>query len=414
MKDSVCTISVSNVGCIVDDMVFETDTVFLRSGNWDSRDVPTTWNWNAMDVGPRRDILGDLAKAVKKETSPFTGSRLKFGVYHSLYEWYNPLYLADKASNFTTQNFVDTKTLAELYDLVNKYEPEILWSDGNWEAPSTYWKAVEFLHWYSTNSSVAKTGVWNDRWGSETICKHGDFLTCDDRYNPGSLKKEKWEDAFTIDKTSWGLNRNATIEDYMTVKELVHTLIQVVAFNGNLLLNVGPGADGTISPIFTDRLQGMGTFVDTTSRQYFSKAEPKSLTCVSFFFASYSVGKWLIINGEAIYGTRPWEVCQKESESIFYTAKDDTLYAHFLAWPTNGELKLDCPIPTEETQYRFLGLQRDLGQVAVKLPDHRHGNSASSRVLDSGLILLLPTLTPDIIPCENAWVVGITGLANFK
>jgi alpha-L-fucosidase len=213
-----------------------------------------------MDIGPKRDILGDLAVAVRKQISPQTAQPLKFGVYHSLYEWYSPMYLADKATHFTTQHFVDTKTLAELYDLVNKYAPEVIWSDGEWEADSEYWKAREFLHWYATNSSVAATGIWNDRWGRHTRCQHGGFLTCTDAYDPGTLQKRKFENALTIDKSSWGLNRKASIAEYMTVKELVHTLIEVVAFNGNVLLNVGPGPDGTISPIFIDRLLGIGTF----------------------------------------------------------------------------------------------------------------------------------------------------------
>jgi alpha-L-fucosidase len=230
-----------------------------RVGNWNSKDVPTTWNWNVMDIGPKRDILGELAAAVKQQTSPYTDKALKFGVYHSLYEWYNPLYQTDRANNYTTQHFVDGKTMAELYDLVQKYQPELIWSDGEWEAPSDYWKARDFLHWYGSNSSVAKTAVWNDRWGKDTLCKHGGFLTCTDRYSPNQLQPRKWENAFTIDTSSWGFNRNSTIDNYMTVQELVHTLIQVVALNGNVLINVGPNADGTISPIFIDRLLGMGT-----------------------------------------------------------------------------------------------------------------------------------------------------------
>jgi len=79
------------------------------------------------------------------------------------------------------------------------------------------------------------------------------------RYNPGKLQPRKWENAFTIDKNSWGLNRNGTINDYMTVKELVHMIIGVVAFGGNALVNIGPGPDGTLSPIFVDRLLGIGT-----------------------------------------------------------------------------------------------------------------------------------------------------------
>jgi alpha-L-fucosidase len=214
-----------------------------------------------MDIGPKRDLLGDLAKEIKEVVSPQTNLPLKFGVYHSLFEWYNPMYISDKANNFTTQQFVTTKTLPELYDLVGQYEPELIWSDGDWEAHSDYWKSREFLHWYSNQSSVAATGVWNDRWGSDATCRHGSYLTCQDRYNPDSYQPRKYENALTIDKSSWGYNRNTThISTYMTTQEIIHTLVQAVAFNGNVLLNVGPNADGTIDPIFLDRLRGVGTF----------------------------------------------------------------------------------------------------------------------------------------------------------
>lgn len=65
-----------------------------------------------MDVGPKRNVLGDLAEAIRNQTD------LKFGLYHSLYEWFNPLYLQDKAANFQSQNFVRSKTMPELYELV--------------------------------------------------------------------------------------------------------------------------------------------------------------------------------------------------------------------------------------------------------------------------------------------------------
>ncbi len=64
--------------------------------NWHS---PTSWQWNSVDVGPRRDLVGDLAKAVRKQPN------LRFGVYHSLFEWFNPMFLSDKERNFTTQVF---------------------------------------------------------------------------------------------------------------------------------------------------------------------------------------------------------------------------------------------------------------------------------------------------------------------
>lgn len=213
-----------------------------------------------MDVGPRRDILGELSVAMKQSISQYTNLPLKFGVYHSLYEWFNPMYLSDQKSNYTKQDFVNNKILPELYDLVNKYQPELIWSDGEWEADSTYWKAREFLNWYSTESPVASTAVWNDRWGSEVRCRHGSFVTCDDKYNPNQLQQRKFENAFTIDLTSWGYSRASHYTDYISIKELIHTLIQVVAFNGNVLINIGPAADGTIHPIFVDRLLGIGMY----------------------------------------------------------------------------------------------------------------------------------------------------------
>lgn len=60
-----------------------------------------SWNWNAYDVGPHRDLVGDLADAIRKNTS------LRFGLYHSLYEWFNPLYLSDKNQSFHKQDFVN-------------------------------------------------------------------------------------------------------------------------------------------------------------------------------------------------------------------------------------------------------------------------------------------------------------------
>ncbi|CAL8136122.1 unnamed protein product [Orchesella dallaii] len=143
---------------------------------WPSR---YSFSWNAQDVGPHRNVLGDLAKAIRNQTD------LKFGLYHSLYEWFNPLWVHDTQNNLTTDEFVRFKTLPELYELVNTYEPEIVWSDGEWEAPDDYWQSKEFLAWLYNESPVRETVVTNDRWGHETLCTHGGYYTCADRYNPG-------------------------------------------------------------------------------------------------------------------------------------------------------------------------------------------------------------------------------------
>jgi alpha-L-fucosidase len=320
-----------------------------------------------MDVGPRRDLVGDLAKSIKRVKSPHTNTSLHFGLYHSLFEWFNPGYLQDKANNFTTSYFVDTKTMPELYDLVRKYHPELIWSDGEWEAPSSYWKSTEFLAWYATHSAVANTAVWNDRWGADALCKHGGYLTCSDRYQPGKLVTRKWENALTIDGTSWGFNHNSTIESYLTTAHLIHELIETVAYNGNMLLNVGPGADGTMSPIFLDRLQG--------------------------------IGEWLGVNGDAIYSSRPWNVCQNET-NVYYTTKGDTLYAIATRWPAQSKLFLNVPKPSQRTKVHMLGVTKELDWTALNEM--------------GGLYIEVPALTPDVIPCQHAWVFSLTNIVNFQ
>ena len=269
---------------------------------WPSK---TAYSWNSVDVGPHRDIVGSLANSVRK-------ANLTFGLYHSLYEWFNPLYIQDKASNFTTDDFVSHKTLPELYDLVNSYKPDIIWSDGEWDAPESYWKSLDFLAWLYNDSPVKETVVVNDRWGRGTACKHGDFINCVDRYRPGKLQFKKWENAMTIDKKSWGYVRKSSLQDYYTIRELVLETVQTIAYGGNILINVGPTADGRIGPIFEERL--------------------------------LQLGSWLKSNGEAIYKTSHWKVAQNDTltKDVYYTAsRDQTIvYAIVMGWPENDLLKL--------------------------------------------------------------------------
>lgn len=77
----------------------------------------------------------------------------------------------------------------------------------------------------------------------------------------GVLIPHKWENAMTIDKNSWGFRRNAVLSEYLTLAELVKELVITVSCNGNLLMNVGPTKDGIISPIYEERLRGMGNLL---------------------------------------------------------------------------------------------------------------------------------------------------------
>lgn len=268
-----------------------------------------SFGWNAQDIGPHRDIVDELGTAVRD-------ANMTFGLYHSLYEWFNPLYLADKANNYTTQDFVMNKILPEMRELVENYKPSVLWSDGDWEANETYWNSTEFIAWLYNDSPVQEEIVVNDRWGSSIPCHHGDFYTCSDRYDPGILQNHKWENAMTIDKKSWGFRRNAVLDDYLTPTELITTLARTVSCGGNLLINVGPTKEGIINPIFEERLT--------------------------------QLGDWLSINGEAIYETVPWLVQNDTyNGNVWYTSSPsyggNYLYAIILEWPRNDILTLQSP-----------------------------------------------------------------------
>jgi alpha-L-fucosidase len=125
--------------------------------------------------------------------------------------------------------FTKTKTMPELHELVNTYHPDVIFSDGDWGADDNYWRSKEFRAWLYNESPVKSTVVTNDRWGSSR-CKYGDYLSCDDRYNPKTLQKHKWENAFTLDKHSWGLRREAQVEDYLNIHQVIQTIAETVRY----------------------------------------------------------------------------------------------------------------------------------------------------------------------------------------
>jgi len=96
---------------------------------------------------------------------------LHMGLYYSLYEWYNPLYLHN------IEKYVDDYMTIQVKDLVNRYQPDLLWFDGDWEHPSGVWKTHELCQWLYEESPVASKIVVNDRLGSEIHSKYGSFQT---------------------------------------------------------------------------------------------------------------------------------------------------------------------------------------------------------------------------------------------
>nr|CAB3247398.1 alpha-L-fucosidase-like [Phallusia mammillata] len=316
--------------------------------NWPS---PYSEGWNSVDVGPHRDLVGDLADAIRGNTD------LKYGLYYSLYEWFNPAFLSDKKSDFKSSEYINTKMVPEMTDLVNTYKPDIMWSDGD-EGPDNYWRSTEFLAWLYNESPVKDVVVTNDRWGTGSACRHGGFYSCSNRYDPGIIQPHKWENCMTVDKKSWGYRRDAKLEDYLTIEELLSTLASTISCGGNLLMNIGPTAEGTIPPIFKQRLREMGL--------------------------------WLKLNGQAVYGSKPWrQQKDKTATNVWFTTKNEKVYAFLLSWPDDRQVVLGTPVPTPTSVVKMLGTESTIKW---------------SKTSDAISITL-----PEKSPCPWAWVLELTG-----
>ncbi|MCE5347383.1 MAG: alpha-L-fucosidase [Bacteroidales bacterium] len=308
-----------------------------------------SWNWNSMDVGPHRDLCGDLTNAVKS-------IGLHMGFYYSLYEWFNPLYKEN------LEKYVDEHMIPQMKDLVTRYQPDIVWTDGEWDHPSEAWKSTQFLAWLYNESAVKNTVVVNDRWGKETRSKHGGFYTTEyDLVHEGNANGVKfdhpWEECRGI-AGSFGYNRNEVLEDYSTSEELVHILINKVARGGNLLLNIGPTADGRIPVIMQQRLSDMGS--------------------------------WLKVNGEAIYETRKWDKAPAVTSetTTYFTKKGNDLYVIVTKWQNKPIVVEGISKPESVSMLGYNG----------KVKYSASGNK---------IAITPPVITPANIPCQYAWVFEV-------
>ncbi len=307
------------------------------------------WNWNSVDVGPHRDFCMELKDAMKD-----TGVR--FGVYHSVYEWFHPLYLKDP------EEYALKHLHPMLKEIITKYEPSTLFTDGEWDHPSDVWHSTEFLTWLYNESPVKDYIVPNDRWGKETRGRLGGNFTTEYGFIEAGKKIEDveldrpFEECRGIGK-SFGLNRIEDCDDYLSAKELIEMLVELVSKGGNFLLNIGPAADGTIPVIMEERL--------------------------------LQIGEWLSVNGEAIYGTRLYT--KNPQKDIYYTKKEDKIYAIINRFPFGS-------VTLSEVDYSADYKARLLSHDAVLTTENDGGK----------LKINFPVINPDEVKCQYMYAIELS------
>jgi alpha-L-fucosidase len=320
------------------------------------------WNstvnkYNAVQMGPHRDLIGDLSKAVRKQglkfgvsnhgIEHFTFIKPKEGVTNDLYDpqWKDFYSVADR-SDAAVEKFLEG-WVAQNEELIDQYQPDILWFDNAI-------KLKVAAYYYN------RAATWGKPVSLET--KDGAYLagSIEDFERSSRAPKELTDFVWDVDQPvlyRFGYTEGSPIA---SADGCVRLLVECTSKNGGLLLNISPKADGTIPD-----------------------DQQKLLL---------QIGAWLDVNGEAIYATRPWK--QFGEGRIRFTTKGDTLYAILLGWPTNG-VNIAALSTTNSS----------IGKVSgVELLGH---NGALEFSQDESGLKIKPSAEK---PCDYAYSFKITGL----
>lgn len=264
-----------------------------------------------------RDLVGELTQAVRKQG-------LYMGLYYSGgYDW---TFVPGPIS--TAADYQTVKPQSEAYgeyadahvrELIQQYKPSLLWNDID------YPKSGHPLQLMAEYYASVPDGVINDRFG----VKHSDFTTPEYK-TLSTINPKKWEECRGLGR-SFGYNRAEGEAETIPPAELIHLLVDIVSKNGNLLLDIGPEADGTIPAVQLERLE--------------------------------ILGKWLTQNGNAIYGTRPWNRAEGETADaipVRFTSKGSTVFAIVLGTPNSGSVTIKSVHPAKESKVYLLGFNQPL------------------------------------------------------
>ncbi|CAB4892676.1 unannotated protein [freshwater metagenome] len=301
---------------------------------------PNRQGWMA-----ERDHVGELAEASRSRG-------MRFGTYYS-----GGLDWTFNAPGFDSimgmvQNIPITPEyceyiIAHVRELTDRYSPSLMWNDIAWPSPLD--PNDMFRYYYDR----VPDGIVNDRYDIIAVAQgklHADIATPE--YSTKASADRKWEVCRGVGR-SFGYNRMETEATMPTVDELVWMLVDIVARGGNLLLNVGPTADGQIPMAQASRLTALGW--------------------------------WLRVNGDAIYGTRPWRIqtaVAADGRQVRYTSKADVVYAMVEGGPT-GQFRLADVSVGQGSSVRMLGNDRELphhadgGDLVISLVDHLPASPAT-------------------------------------
>jgi alpha-L-fucosidase len=261
-------------------------------------------------------------------------------------------------------------------ELIREYEPDLLWFDVP-KADADHLEAKKLIaDYYDTAEEWGKEVAVNDRASTDALGPtinieedddgefHGDFVT-PEYASFDEIRDEKWEACRGIGH-SFGYNEAESEDDHLTGEELVHSFVDIVSKNGNLLLNVGPRADGTIPEVQVERLRALG--------------------------------EWLDVNGAAIFGTRPWAVAEDDSAAVEvrYTHRDGDLFAVALEWP-GEDLSLSVPAHVDLSNPPETTLLTPEGEVPV-----------DATLSDDALALSLPEQPAT----DHAYAVRLSDVGN--